>query len=122
MEMTDRRIALLAALPALNMLALRAASGSIAGRISIGLALVSILCCVAGLFAPPSPTKAQIETLINALRQEGLYPPAGTGTDEDVKSLLQAGHHVPALRLYTEVHPNLPVKERMRHFKQLNRS
>ena len=38
------------------------------------------------------------------LRQTGLYPPPGRGTDADVERLVALGRKIDAIKLYREVH------------------
>jgi ribosomal protein L7/L12 len=39
-----------------------------------------------------------------ALRQQGLYPAPGKGTDADVAKLLAAGRKIDAIKIYREIH------------------
>ena len=38
------------------------------------------------------------------LRQTGLYPPPGRGTDADVERLVALGRKIDAIKLYREIH------------------
>ena len=38
------------------------------------------------------------------LRQQGLYPPPGKGTDADVRRLIETRQKIDAIKLYREVH------------------
>lgn len=38
------------------------------------------------------------------LRQTGLYPPAGQGTDADVERLVRARRKIAAIKLYRKIH------------------
>lgn len=48
--------------------------------------------------------QARAADQLDLLRYRGLYPPAGTGTDDDVKRLKAAGYKIYARRLYRELH------------------
>jgi len=41
---------------------------------------------------------------LQTLREKGIYPARGSGTDADVRRLVDAGHSIYALRLYREIH------------------
>jgi hypothetical protein len=41
---------------------------------------------------------------IRRLRQEGIYPPPGRGSDGDVERLASMGRKIEAIKLYREIH------------------
>ena len=82
----------------------------------IVLSFLALILLVASWFAPPP---VDVEALIADLRRQGIYPPAGSGTDADVKNVLQSGHKLLAIRLYKEIH-QVPLKQAVEAVKHLN--
>jgi hypothetical protein len=48
--------------------------------------------------------KAKQDGRLVTLRQRGLYPPPGQGTDEHVARLAANGYKIDAIKLYREIH------------------
>ena len=82
----------------------------------IVLSFLALILLVASWFAPPP---LDIEALIADLRRQGVYPVAGSGTDADVRNLLQSGHKLLAIRLYREIH-QASLKQAVKAVKQLH--
>ncbi len=78
--------------------------GFINALVHMGLVLLAITQLIS-----PTPVE-RFEQKIAALRQQGIYPPEGQGTDEDVKRLAKAGHRIFSIRLYRQIH-NVPLKQ-----------
>jgi KDO2-lipid IV(A) lauroyltransferase len=59
-----------------------------------------------------------VEELIANLKEQGVYPSFGTGTDTHVLDILHLGHKALATRLYMEIH-RVPYKEAARAVRDL---
>lgn len=60
-------------------------------------AVITVIVLVA--FALDAVTRARIPRL----RQEGLYPPPGRGSNADVERLIRLSKKLPAIKLYREI-------------------
>jgi len=86
---------------------------------NLTLLILEILMALLSIWQLFSLTPDQIEQgAISPLREIGIYPMEGQGTDEDVKKLVGLGHKILAIRLYREIH-NVPLKQAVDAVKQL---
>ena len=65
---------------------------------------MTILYIVVAFAAVALALNAMSRRRTDDLRQTGLYPPPGRGTDADVERLVALGRKIDAIKLYREIH------------------
>ncbi|TMB60746.1 MAG: hypothetical protein E6J60_00235 [Deltaproteobacteria bacterium] len=63
-----------------------------------------VLCIVVAFAAVALALNAMSRRRTDDLRQTGLYPPPGQGSDADVERLVALGRKIDAIKLYREIH------------------